>query len=65
MAGVPPYTVNLLSTSFVVSRIIYNAIYINNETASAAGLRTLTWIVSFGISFTLFILAARKGLPPH
>ncbi|CAG8621996.1 9476_t:CDS:2, partial [Funneliformis mosseae] len=64
MTGVPVSTVNFLSTSYVITRVIYNFIYMNNESASVAGLRTLTWGVSIGISFTLYFLAARKGLSP-
>ncbi|CAI2176054.1 17889_t:CDS:2 [Funneliformis geosporum] len=64
MAGVPFSTINFLSTSYVISRVIYNFIYMNNESAGVAGLRTLTWSVSMGISLSLYILAARKGLSP-
>ena len=38
----------------------YNYIYINNESAGVAGLRTLVWTTSLGLSFALYILAARK-----
>jgi uncharacterized MAPEG superfamily protein len=61
MAGVSTTTLNALSTSYVVSRIIYNAIYINNDSAKLANFRSLVWAASMGISFSLYILAAKKG----
>ncbi|GBB84421.1 hypothetical protein RclHR1_01100013 [Rhizophagus clarus] len=61
ITGVPTSTVNALSTSYIVSRIIYNSIYINNESTRLANFRTLVWAASMGISFSLYILAARKS----
>ena len=61
LAGVPTSTVNALSTSYVISRVIYNYLYINNESPKIANLRSFVWIASMGISFSLYILAARKS----
>ncbi|RIA79512.1 hypothetical protein C1645_794236 [Glomus cerebriforme] len=40
---------------------VYNSIYINNESAGVAGLRTFFWTTSMGISFALYILVAKKA----
>lgn len=60
MTGVPIPVLNALSTSYVVSRIVYNSIYINNESAKVANFRSLVWAASMGISFSLYILAAKR-----
>ncbi|CAB4391550.1 hypothetical protein RhiirA5_365584 [Rhizophagus irregularis] len=61
VTGVPTLYLNALSTSYVVSRIIYNSIYINNESAKVANFRSLVWAASMGISFSLYILAAKRS----
>ena len=57
-AGVSRYSLNVLSLSYLATRIAYNFIYVvlqdNNRWASV---RSLVWMASVGQIFTLFIKA--------
>lgn len=55
IAGLDNRTLNLLSGGYVASRILYNVIYINNSTETAANARTGVFLAGVGIIFTLFI----------
>lgn len=57
MAGLDSTTLNYLSGGYVVSRIVYNLVYINAETARAANLRTGVFLSGVGCVMTLFIKA--------
>jgi len=55
VAGIPASTLNLLSGGYLLSRVLYTIIYINNTTKAVASLRSLTWVVGIAQIFTLFI----------
>ncbi|ERF76253.1 hypothetical protein EPUS_04330 [Endocarpon pusillum Z07020] len=51
---------NTLSVGYVISRILYNLIYLNNTTAGLATTRTVTYISGIGMIWTIFIMAGNK-----
>ncbi|QSZ28747.1 hypothetical protein DSL72_003249 [Monilinia vaccinii-corymbosi] len=55
VAGISPSTLNALTGGYLISRVVYTFIYINNETQGAATTRSLAFIVGIGHIFTLFI----------
>ena len=57
VAGVPAQTLNLLSGGYLVNRIVYNLIYINNTSEGMANIRSLAWLASIGQIITLYIKA--------
>ena len=52
-AGLPAPTLNLLSGGYVVSRVLYNWIYINSTRPAMALARTGMWSVGIGILLAL------------
>jgi uncharacterized MAPEG superfamily protein len=54
-AGLPVETLNTLSAGYLVTRVIYNFVYINNTTVAMASARTLVFLVGIGHIFALFI----------
>lgn len=60
LAGLDTTWLNTLSVGYVISRILYNLIYINNTTASLASMRTVTFISGIGMIWTIFIMAGYK-----
>ena len=57
MAGVATPTLNGLSIGFVASRVVYNYVYIFNDTAVLAKARSWVYMVGVGICWTLYVLA--------
>ena len=57
LAGLPAQTLNGLSAGYLVSRIVYNTIYINNTTEMMANMRSLTYLAGIGQIFALFIMS--------
>lgn len=55
VAKVDNWTLNILSGGYLVSRAVYNLIYINNESEGLASARTATFLGGVGVIFTLFI----------
>jgi len=55
VAGLPAETLNILSGGYLVSRIAYNYIYINNTSQAAANSRSAVFLTGIGMIFTLFI----------
>lgn len=55
IAGLENRTLNLLSGGYLVSRIVYNFVYIGNTTEQAATLRSGVFLSGIGIIFTLFV----------
>lgn len=55
VAKVDNWTLNALSGGYLVSRLVYNLIYVNNESESLANARTATFLSGIGMIFTLFI----------
>jgi uncharacterized MAPEG superfamily protein len=63
-AGLPAQTLNALSAGYVVSRVLYNFIYINNTTAKMPKMRSLVWIIGTGLIITLYVksgIAVKNG----
>jgi len=58
LAGIPPATLNKLCGGYLVSRVVYNVIYITNTSQTAAGIRSLVYGTGIGHIFALFIKAA-------
>ncbi|KAJ4415141.1 hypothetical protein N0V82_007511 [Gnomoniopsis sp. IMI 355080] len=55
IAKVDNWTLNALSGGYLVSRVLYNLVYINNESESMANARSATFLSGIGMIFTLFI----------
>lgn len=55
VAGLSHSTLNTLTGGYLISRAVYNFIYINNESQGAAAARSLVWLFGIGQIFTLFI----------
>lgn len=55
VAKVDNWTLNALSGGYIVSRVAYNLIYVNNQSDSLAAARSATFLGGVGIIFTLFI----------
>lgn len=51
---------NALSVGYVLSRIVYNLVYINNTTAALATTRTVVFVTGQSMLMTLFVLAGYK-----
>jgi uncharacterized MAPEG superfamily protein len=60
MAQLDVRLMNLLSVGYVVSRAVYNLIYINNTSAALATTRTGVFLAGIGIIFSMFIMAGNK-----
>lgn len=54
LASGPSATANTLAALFIAARIAYIGCYLSNR----ASLRSLVWLVGFGLSVALFIVAA-------
>ncbi|PSS16500.1 hypothetical protein M430DRAFT_19488 [Amorphotheca resinae ATCC 22711] len=55
IAGLPAETLNTLSGGYILSRIVYNYIYITGTTEAMASARTLAFFAGIGQVFALFI----------
>jgi uncharacterized MAPEG superfamily protein len=55
IAGLPAETLNTLSGGYILSRIVYNYIYITGTTETMASARTLAFFAGIGQLFALFI----------
>ena len=53
--GLPVQTLNALSAGYVVSRILYNFIYISNTTAKIPSMRSTLWLVGILQIITLYV----------
>jgi uncharacterized MAPEG superfamily protein len=60
VAGLDTSWLNALSLGYVLSRIVYNFIYINNTTAALAATRTLVFMSGASMIMTLFVMAGSK-----
>ena len=61
VAGVSVNRVNALSAGYVVSRVLYNFVYVFlQDNARYAPVRSLVWLAGMGISSALWILAGNK-----
>jgi uncharacterized MAPEG superfamily protein len=57
VAGLAPETMNMLSGAYLASRIVYNLVYINGDTAALAGLRTTIYTAGVGLICAIFVMA--------
>ncbi|ESZ95214.1 hypothetical protein SBOR_4393 [Sclerotinia borealis F-4128] len=55
VAGLSHYTLNALTGGYLISRVVYNFIYVNNTTEGAAATRSVVFLAGIGHIFTLFI----------
>lgn len=62
-AGLSPLTLNALSLGYIVSRVVYNYVYIFlGSNRKLAGLRTPIWFVGIGQALALFVKAGLTKL---
>ncbi|KAF8518268.1 hypothetical protein BU17DRAFT_48853 [Hysterangium stoloniferum] len=59
-AGVDTCTLNTVSGGFVLARLLFNYIYINQTTPTASWLRTLTFFSSISLPMYLLVKAGNK-----
>jgi len=57
VAGIETSTLNWLSGGYLMSRVFYNILYVNNESAFAANTRSTVYSAGIGLIMTLFIKA--------
>jgi uncharacterized MAPEG superfamily protein len=60
MAQLDHTWLNVLSFGYVISRVIYNIVYVHNTTAALAATRTMVFTSGAGMIWTLFIMAGNK-----
>jgi len=58
LAGLPAATLNTLSGGYLLSRVLYNFVYINNTSKGLASLRSVGFLAGIGQIFALFIKSA-------
>jgi len=58
-AGIDNYTLNIVSSLYILTRILYNYVYISHTTERGSTLRTLVWLISLGFPFYLFFKAVQ------
>ncbi|KAF8155903.1 hypothetical protein B0H34DRAFT_513464 [Crassisporium funariophilum] len=59
-AGLDDVTLNTASGLYLLARMVYNYIYINQTTVRTSQFRSLTWAASLGFPFYLFIKSAQQ-----
>lgn len=57
LAGLSSSTLNVLSAGYVVSRVVYTVIYINNTNPKWSDLRSLLWLVGVTQCIMLYVKA--------
>ncbi|KAG0246248.1 hypothetical protein B0O80DRAFT_439306 [Mortierella sp. GBAus27b] len=57
-AGVPKDTINYYASFFLIARVVFNAVYILNNSQLTALVRTAVWTSSIGACVKLFLAAA-------
>ncbi|KAI1085827.1 hypothetical protein F5B20DRAFT_519942 [Whalleya microplaca] len=63
VAGVPVRTINLLASSYLVSRVFYNIIYVRlQDNRKFAPVRTIVWNAGMACWVTLLVKAANRML---
>lgn len=60
MARLDNSWLNLLSVGYVLSRVVYNVLYVNNTTAKLAAARSVVFISGTGMIWTLFFMAGNR-----
>ncbi|GAA6041920.1 hypothetical protein JCM8097_000221 [Rhodosporidiobolus ruineniae] len=59
VARLPTKYLNFFAGSYVLSRIVYVALYANNTTRKLAALRSISFVTSIGLIFATFSKSAR------
>jgi len=59
-ARVDPAFVNAVTLAFLVSRVLFNYLYIVNDTAAKAQARSLTYTMGMVLLFALFVRAGNR-----
>ena len=57
VAGLPAKTLNGLTAGYLLSRVLYTLIYINNTNPKFSDLRSIMWLVGIGQVITLYVKA--------
>ncbi len=60
VAGLEPTLLNGLAYGYLLTRVVYNLVYINNTTEPVATGRTVIFLSGVGCCFGLFITAGNK-----
>ncbi|KAF2430677.1 hypothetical protein EJ08DRAFT_633411 [Tothia fuscella] len=55
VAKLDNWSLNALSGGYLISRVVYNVLYVNNTTEGTANARSVSYLSGIGILFTLFI----------
>ncbi len=55
LPGLPAETLNTLTGGYLISRLLYNLIYINNTSETMANVRSAVYLSGVGMMFTIFI----------
>ncbi|TVY46673.1 hypothetical protein LOCC1_G003763 [Lachnellula occidentalis] len=58
VAGLDAGTLNTLSALYLVSRAVYNVIYVTNTSQGMANARSVVFVAGVGVCWTLFIKSA-------
>lgn len=59
-AGLDAGTLNKLAWGYVASRVLYNIIFVHNDTEKYVFVRTAMFVIGTGINCALFILAGKQ-----
>ena len=59
-AGLDTQWLNALSGGYLVSRAVYSYVYVNNDNATMANVRTGVFLSGIGMIFMLFVQAGNK-----
>lgn len=57
VAGVDTGLLNGLAGGYLLNRVVYNLVYINNENLMVANLRSVWFVSGVGLVWTMFIAA--------
>lgn len=57
VAHLPTHTLNLLAVQYLVSRVLFNILYMRARTELTAYMRSGMWVWSIGLSFYALIRA--------
>ncbi|KAF6233839.1 hypothetical protein HO173_008051 [Letharia columbiana] len=59
-AGLDAGYLNALSMAYIASRVVYNLVYINNTTLAVANVRSVVYVGSSALIFTMYVSAGLK-----
>ncbi len=58
-AGLAPRMMNMLSGAYLATRVVYNLVYINGDTAALAGIRSVIYTAGVGLVCAVFVMAGK------